>query len=212
MPCRLCGSRRPRLGCAWCDLRQPSLFDPPLLAPPPSERAASPSPAELDLARWHLRLARLTQLDRPVRVALVGCGKAKATVSGPARTLYVGQLFKTSLRFALRTCDVTFVLSALHGLIDPDTELDPYNFTMADLRDRERMVWGERAVQSLRAELPHLPLDITGLAGAAYLGPLHGTLKYRGLTMSEPLSGLGIGQRLAWLKQARSIPPSVLAP
>lgn len=200
--CGLCRSRGYRLGCPACELRQPSLFDPPPPPPSPEELAELDHLArvrrELEAARQR-RLAELAALGRPVRVALIGCGKDKADHPAPARELYRGRLFKLALRYALSFADETFILSARHGLVRLDEELAPYNVSMSQLRLAERAVWGEQTANRLDAALPDLPLAIIGLAGRLYLGPLWPHCTLRGWAVHEPLHGLGVGKRLAWL-------------
>lgn len=126
-----------------------------------------------------------------MRIALVGCGKLKASTRA-ARDLYLGGLFRLARRYA-ETHDAWWVLSAAHGLVHPDEVLVPYD---ERLRPGDEM-WGVRvAWQLARAVPPDATLVV--LAGAPYAG-------WRGLVrqrVEEPLAGLGIGKRLAWLKRA----------
>lgn len=204
MRCIVCGKRAPTLDCPKCERRQPSLFSPPLLSAPfdAAAAAAAERKAQERAHAEQLRLAKLKSLGRPVKVALIGCGKKKAAEPRRARELYQGHLFQFSLRYALATCDESFVLSALHSLVTLDTELPPYNFTMRDFRDSERQPWGEHVVVRLAAQFPDLPLEVVGLAGHQYLDYLRAPLRRRRYTLAEPLDGLGVGERLAWLKQA----------
>jgi hypothetical protein len=201
-----------------CELRQPSLFDPPPAPPSPEELAEL---ARLTAAREEKerqrrqRLAQLAALGRPVRVALIGCGKDKLAHAAPARELYCGRLFKLALSYALRFTDEAFILSARHGLVTLDEELAPYDLKLTQLRLKERAVWAEQTANRLDATLPDLPLEIYGLAGRSYLDPLSPHFTQRGWTLYEPLDGLGVGKRLAWLaaelrreKQSTTPPPT----
>jgi hypothetical protein len=117
--CPLCRSRTPRLDdCAKCALRRAAVD------------AAAPYPVEYDAGRRALiearraaleadrprreRLARLVALGRPVKVALIGCGKSKRPGRHPARRLYSGPLFRASLEHAEHTADEVLILSALY--------------------------------------------------------------------------------------------------
>lgn len=204
MPCPICRRRRVRFGCPWCDQRQPSLFEPLNLPEPPNPVAleASRRAAEEAAEKEESRLHMLSALGRPVRVALVSCGQDKATQRSAARSLYISQLFKASLRYALQTCDDTYILSALHGLVELDTELDPYNFTMRELKGAEQNMWASQVLTRLFDRLPGLPLEIIGLAGRAYLDPLAAPLRERRIPLMLPLDRLRVGQRLSWLKHA----------
>ena len=55
-----------------------------------------------------------------MRVGLVGCVKKKGSSPAPAGDLYISPLFIGRRRFVEASCDRWFILSALHGLLDPD--------------------------------------------------------------------------------------------
>jgi hypothetical protein len=151
--------------------------------------------------RREQRLAELRALPRPVIVGLIGCAKHKATERCPARELYRGRLFQLALDYSLRAADETFILSARHGLVTLDEELDPYDLSMHQLRLSERGFWATRVVNSLDAKLPDLDLDVLGLAGRAYLDLLAVSFAEHGWRLHEPLRGLGVGARLSWLRR-----------
>lgn len=143
------------------------------------------------------------------RVALVGCGKAKLDHEAPARELYTSNLFRLSVAWAERHCDAWYVVSALHGLVEPDELLRPYDFSLADMRVGELEAWTRRVLMRLSDR--ERAADVVLLAGGRY-GALAGHLRWsmhpavdfcRGTVASveEPLTGLGIGQRLGWLKR-----------
>ena len=58
-------------------------------------------------------------------VGLVACASQKLQRPAPARELYVSQLFKKASAYAGLTCDRWYILSAKHGLVHPDTVLEP---------------------------------------------------------------------------------------
>lgn len=62
-------------------------------------------------------------------VMVIPCSGAKLDRAAPARELYVGSMFRFSLAAALKQCDEgdrVLILSALHGLVELDAVLDPY--------------------------------------------------------------------------------------
>lgn len=72
---------------------------------------------------------------------VIPCGAAKADHRTAARDLYTGSMFRHTLAAAVATADAdeqdgcsarVLILSALHGLVELDTELDPYNVKMGD--------------------------------------------------------------------------------
>lgn len=203
--CSLCRGDRPSPSCPRCQLRQPSLFEPPPPPPSPDEllrsRAVEDARLAVDRARRERRRAILASGRAPV-VALVGCGRRKAPARAPARDLYLGALFRRSLAFAERFADEVFVLSALHRLVELDHELDPYDFAMHDLRLREQDRWADQVTIALLRTCGRIPLRLIGLAGRAYLDPLVIPMAQYGWRIERPLDGLGVGARLAWLRSA----------
>lgn len=124
---------------------------------------------------------------------LVGCGKDKQAGRHKARDLYTGDLFKKAMAYGTARGRV-LILSAEHGVVHPDQELDDYDRTLADMTAAEEAVWGDRVMAQLRATGA---TRFVGLAGSTYLNPL----RERGLEVEDPMAGLGIGMRLKWLKE-----------
>lgn len=65
-------------------------------------------------------------------LVLVTCGGAKLDHPAPARDLYTGSYFQLckAAAEALNPSRGWLILSAMHGLTDPATILDPYNLRM----------------------------------------------------------------------------------
>ncbi|GAA2679049.1 MULTISPECIES: DUF6884 domain-containing protein [Actinosynnema] len=72
-------------------------------------------------------------------VFVVPCGRAKLDTPAPARSLYIGQMFRYCFATAEREAVLAasagattkvLILSARYGLLDPDTEIEPYEQTM----------------------------------------------------------------------------------
>jgi hypothetical protein len=146
------------------------------------------------------RRARLAGLGRPVRVALLGCGKAKLDRPAPAAQLYTGSLFRQALRYSESRFDERYVLSALHGLVALEKELEPYELALKSLRRREREAWGGRVAQHLASLFAGLQVEMTFLCGRDYTDEVLWRLP-RAWTVLEPLRGLALGQRLAMLSK-----------
>jgi cytoplasmic iron level regulating protein YaaA (DUF328/UPF0246 family) len=91
------------------------------------------------------------------------------------------------------------ILSALHGLVRPDDVLEPYNVTLNTMPRTKRLEWGERVATQI-ANLAPAGSHLVFFAGNTYRTPLTPYLSaYR---ISAPLTGLGIGQQLAWFVSA----------
>jgi hypothetical protein len=82
-------------------------------------------------------------------------------------------------------------LSAKHGLVDPDTVLDPY--------DEYGLV--ENQCETIAEELVDMGVDtVEVIAGSAYTDPLTPALEARGIEVIELCRGLRIGNRMQKLK------------
>ena len=133
-------------------------------------------------------------------IALVACSSKKAGRPSPARDLYVSDLFKKSSAFASRIADRWYILSAKHGLLDPHDIIGPYDVTLNKMNKEQRADWAVRVTVQLLS-VSESSDEIVILAGKKYSENLISKLSKRGNRVSEPLSGKGIGQRLAWLKR-----------
>lgn len=133
-----------------------------------------------------------------MRIGLVGCGKKKLDRAAPARELYTGPLFRAALRYAEAMCDRVFVLSAKHGLLDIDTVVEPYDLRLPGLSKEDRRAWSSFVAGQLVGEAlcdPD-PIEVVALAGRDYCAALS---LPDGWTLTEPLFGLQVGERLRWL-------------
>lgn len=71
------------------------------------------------------------------RIAFVGCGSAKVDVDEPvpARELYTSSYFSLKREYAETTCDAWYIVSAEHGLLSPDDEIEPYDASLVPTDD-----------------------------------------------------------------------------
>jgi hypothetical protein len=86
---------------------------------------------------------------------IIPCGAAKTDEANAARDLYTGSAFRMALTAAIEEAAATerdlgqaskvMILSALHGLVDLDTVLDPYDVKMGDEGSVEAWVLAEQA-------------------------------------------------------------------
>ena len=84
-------------------------------------------------------------------VYVIACGKKKAEGPAPARDFYVGGPTQEVLAVA-EAKGRTFILSALHGLVDPDSIIvRPYDLKLDELSDAERLAWLLKVRAQLRA-------------------------------------------------------------
>lgn len=134
-------------------------------------------------------------------VTLVGCGGSKRPHAAPARDLYTSTLFRKSAAYA-ETLGPWFIASAKHGLLHPDTVIEPYDVRLGSGRGAPPIhAWAEGLTAALLAAQPGLQ-RLTVLAGETYVAPIRWHLRRTTVEVCDPLHGLGIGQRLAWLTDA----------
>lgn len=150
---------------------------------------------EADKAAARARLEPDTEPTKPASTRplyLIACSGSKLETHAKARDLYTGQAFRFAMAAADRAGADVLILSALHGLVDPDAWLSPYNVTLSDMTATDRAAWATRTAAELE---PHRGRDIVVLAGQHYAAALEGFPN-----VTRPLAGLGIGQQLAALK------------
>jgi len=90
-----------------------------------------------------------------------------------------------------------------HGLLDLNTVIEPYNYTLSMMTAAERTAWGRRVGAALDARVSEPDAAFIILAGSLYVNALelpNNKSRSRLLDFYEPMRGLEIGQRLAWLK------------
>jgi len=107
-------------------------------------------------------------------------------------------MFKGRRAWVEQTCSRWFVLSALHGLVDPKTILEPYDVTLTTASTQQKRAWSEQVLRSLQSELgPFRGLTFEIHAGADYrdFGLVRGLLK-RGALIEVPMQHLSQGEQL----------------
>ncbi len=134
-------------------------------------------------------------------IFLVACVKGKVDHPAPARDLYTSAWFNKAKAFVEATGKPWYILSAEHGLVDPNTTLRPYDKTLYKMTPTQRRAWGRKVGAQLTDILPpHSRVAV--LAGKVYRKPIWNTLKDVALRVYVPMEGLQIGEQLRWLTQA----------
>jgi len=138
------------------------------------------------------------------RVGLVGCVKEKAAQPLPAKDLYVSTLFRGRRGFVERSCDQWWILSAAHGLINPDAVVAPYDVTLKDAGRSERRIWTQSVLAAIDHQVGLSRGDVVEIhAGSEYrdFGLVDG-LEARGCEIVVPTEGMKIGRQLQFYKNA----------
>jgi hypothetical protein len=137
-------------------------------------------------------------------VIVVGCGKRKLGVSAPACELYTGSLFVAARKYAEASGQKWAILSAAHGMVSPETVLEPYDVKLK-LKGPALASWALDAARDCGRLQQQWGLreSVEVLAGHPYAWPFRNELWWaEDLPSTEPLEGLGLGARLRWLSQA----------
>lgn len=143
------------------------------------------------------------------RIGFISCASAKRDRAMPARDLYTSWLFRGARNVVETTCDRWYILSALHGVIDPDTIIAPYDYTLKGATVHERRAWADATWPAVESLLNHGDV-VEVYAGRDYLGyGLEERILNMGVRIHDPLAGLKLGYRLSWFS-ARRDDPSLL--
>lgn len=115
-----------------------------------------------------------------------------------AKDLYVSTLFKLNLKYANSLGpDTTYILSAKHGLLDLEQEVEPYEQTLNSMRTKEIKEWANHVLQQLESVASLEEAEFIFLAGDKYRRYLLPHIT----NAKVPLEGLRIGEQLQRLKE-----------
>jgi hypothetical protein len=131
-------------------------------------------------------------------ICLVSCVGAKGPAPAPAKYLYRSHWFANARSYAEAVASRWYILSARHGLIQPDEVIAPYNVTLNTMGTTERRCWARHVQKQMDAQMPDAR-RIVVLAGQHYREYLMDYLNHRAPLVEVPMSGLRIGEQLSWL-------------
>jgi hypothetical protein len=116
------------------------------------------------------------------------------------RTVLVGvSRFRGRRLYAERTGQPWLIVSALHGLVEPDQVLEPYDVAVTHLSSLERRAVGEKIAARLETRFGPLAGRVFEVhAVDEYVVRLESAIRPRDARLLRPLRGLRIGEQLAW--------------
>lgn len=135
-----------------------------------------------------------------MNVYLVSCVKQKRYERCAAAGLYISPWFKMAGELARRHSDEWYILSAKHGLLWPESVIDPYEQSLRYASAAELADWGNFVC----AQMDRLRLcgdSLTIFAGVNYRRHLMDFAATNFDNVHVPMAGLPIGRQLSWLKQ-----------
>jgi len=133
------------------------------------------------------------------KVILISCAKTKRNTPSAAKDLYQSDLFQSMRRYAEENADTWYILSAKHGVLQPDTIIEPYEKTLNQMPKAERLAWAE-TIQKTLVDLIAQGGMVTILAGERYRENLVPFLEAHEHPVAVPMGGLPLGMQLRWLK------------
>jgi hypothetical protein len=147
------------------------------------------SPKPLDPPSNQARRTRVApNVTKPADIILIGCVNQKRTTASPAKDLYTSELFAGRRRYAERS-DVPWVIaSALHGIVEPDEVIGPYDVSLKESPRAQKLKWGRMVAEQLAERFGDLSGKVIEIhAGAAYCEGLVPTLREQGAHPTRPL-------------------------
>jgi hypothetical protein len=134
------------------------------------------------------------------KIALISCVKTKLSKQSQAQYLYVSPLFKKTKSIVEWKYDSWFILSAKYGLVEPTTEIEPYELTVKTMDIDQRGAWARSIVEQLVRRFPDGG-EVSIFAGQTYAGAICAQLCHAGFSVLLPLAGLSMGMRLRKLNE-----------
>lgn len=114
--------------------------------------------------------------------------------------MYIGSVFRAARRYAEASSQRWVILSAAHGIVEPETVIRPYDQKL-DFVGEALARWARLAADGILQRCRR-DESIEILAGEAYALPLANALKVEHRwPILRPLVGLGTGKRLSALRR-----------
>lgn len=139
------------------------------------------------------------------QIGLVSCTKSKRDEPALPRDLYEpSALFRKARAYCNRHHDTWYILSAKHGLLEPDShEIAPYDETLTTATVDERQAWAAQVEEQLdEAGLLTDETELVIHAGKAYYEYLLPLVESQVGNVQIPTAGLAIGETLAWYNES----------
>jgi hypothetical protein len=153
-----------------------------------------------DFARHFSPTKAGNEVDLANSIILVSCVKSKLPYPAPARSLYTSAWFRKTRDIVEASGAKWFVLSSLYGLVAPDAEIAPYDYTLNTLGVAERRAWAKKVMDKLLPEVVGAK-RVVMFAGHRYREFLIEPLEQRGAKVEVPMAHLARGEQLAWLSE-----------
>ena len=168
-------------------------------AGPPSSASPIPTAPRMTEGGSKAEGAPLPDAD----LCLVSCGRRKVQNAVPAKDLYTSDRFQKTRRLVEREGWPWFILSAKHGLLDPERMTECYDMTLNNMGTAERREWAITVMDALKPRLAGVRSVIV-FAGENYRKHLVPELRRRGIEVH--VRSLKPGKQLKWLNDQLANP------
>jgi len=136
-------------------------------------------------------------------IGLVSCVKSKHDEPAPPAELYTSDYFEKMREYAEGHHDEWYILSAKHGLLEPDGDpIAPYDETLRNFSKAEQREWAQRVSEQMDdAGLLDGNVALVVHAGKDYYEELLPLVEGSTERVEIPTEGLAIGKTKAWYKE-----------
>jgi hypothetical protein len=132
------------------------------------------------------------------KIVLLSCVSKKRQHKTKASDLYISPLFVLALQYARnQNPDAIFILSAKYGLLNLDTEIEPYDITLNKMPSAQRKEWAKGVAAQLKERADVGNDNFVFLAGQKYRENLIPHIRHYEI----PMEGLRIGKQLQFLSR-----------
>lgn len=138
-----------------------------------------------------------------IEIGLVSCVKTKRETASTPKDLYTSAYFEKMRSYAERYHNRWWILSAKHGVLDPDGDpIEPYEETLSGAGVAKKRTWAETVASQLeeRGVLRDDAMLVIH-AGKDYYEELLPRIEDAGVSVNIPTKGLAIGERMAWYNE-----------
>jgi len=93
----------------------------------------------------------MDNMEKMETIVLLMCGQNKLSQKAKAKDLYTSPRFQKSIEYAKTLTDYSniYVLSAEHGLLGLEQEIDPYDKSIYKMSAEEKKIWTNMVIKSL---------------------------------------------------------------
>jgi hypothetical protein len=131
-------------------------------------------------------------------VYLLTCSRRKTENAATAKDLYTSPSFIAARKIAEKEGNIWYIISAKHGLIDPEKKIEPYDLSLQSLSEIEKEKWALKVVNSIIKNLDAND-KIIFLGDDFYFNYLYEKLQLAGFNVTSPLFGKTIDEKMHWL-------------